>query len=502
MNVRDSAAVLRLRGVSKLYGETTVLHQIDFDVAPGEVHGLVGGNGAGKSTMVKILSGAIRPSAGEVVLEGAPAHWSSPLQARTHGIQTMYQELDLIDELTVGENLYLDSLPKGWLSLLNYTELWRRSDELLNRLNIRVGARQAIKSLPVGQRQMVYLAKMLTRSAKVLIMDEPTASLSAHDQEHLHAIVRQLRQDGVGIVFISHKLEEVMALSDRITVIRDGRMVTTVSAASCSRELLVEKIIGDQLAIHEARPARLERPAQIMLDMQAVSGQRVREVTLSVRAGEVVGLTGLVGAGHEELPFIMAGAAKARSGRLLFAGAAHPGTVEKAVRQGIFLVPEDRKIGGIFPQLGVAENIVTPTLWRFMQGPWVRWSAIHPYGLQMVQKLKIEGYAPRQTVGHLSGGNQQKTLLARYVHPEARLLLLAEPTRGVDVKGRQQIHRTIRELADRGLAVVVSSYDVDEIMELTDYVYCFYEGAMVMEAFTSGTRRETVLRATLGGIDK
>ena len=500
---------LELRGISKSFPGVRALRSVSFDVYPGEVHALLGENGAGKSTLIKILSGVHPPDEGEIYLRGDRVHFADPGHAQARGIATIYQEFSLYPELTVAENIFAGHPPRRFGGLaLDWRRTAREAAALLETLDagdIDVGAR--VGALSVGNRQRVEIAKALSRQAQVLILDEPTAVLTQHDTERLFTIVRRLRDQGVAIIYISHRLEEIFALSSRVTVLRDGQWVATQPTGAINEGELIRQMVGRALqeepvlaAAPPEKTADAVDPAVILRAVGLACRPLLREGSLTLRAGEIVGLAGLIGSGRSELAQAIFGSAPAESGTLEVHG--KQVTVrrpEDAIALGIAYVPEDRQRQGLITAMSVGQNIGLTRLRALRRGPFLDFPAEERLAQGYVESLRIKTPSVRETALNLSGGNQQKIVLAKWLATHPKLLIVDEPTRGIDVGARAEIHRLLVSLArEKKLAILVISSDLQEVLRLSDRVLVMRDGRIVREFPRREATREAVLAAALG----
>lgn len=489
---------LRFDGVSKEFPGVRALDAVTFGAAEGEVHALLGENGAGKSTLLKVLSGSVRPDEGAVVLGGKRQAFLSTADALRAGVAVLSQELQLAPALSVAENVYLGHLPNrsGWVQRDRLEADTRRLLETLGE-DIHPGA--CVASLPIAQRQMVEIAKALARDAKVIALDEPTSSLSGRETERLFAVISDLRREGRVILYVSHRMEEIFRIADAATVLRDGRHVESfarLDALTPSR--LVSLMVGRALEdVYEYE----ERPlGENVLEAEGVRGPGIAApASLTVARGEIVGLFGLVGAGRTELLRLLYGAVPRRAGSLRLGGeVVRPGSPRAAIRAGMALCPEDRKKEGIVPLRSVQENLNLGVRRRFSP---LRFF-IHPrrereHARRQTERLGIRASSPDQKVLHLSGGNQQKVVLGRALGEEVQVLLLDEPTRGIDVGARSEIYALLQGLARRGVGILMASSDLPEVLGLSDRVLVMREGMLVASLPRAEASAERVLQQAL-----
>ena len=501
----NTTPLLQVTSVAKRFGGVQALKGVDFDLHKGEVHALLGENGAGKSTLMNILSGVHQPDTGELLLEGTAVVLSNPAEAQAAGIATIFQELDLVPSLSVTDNLFLGREIMRF-GTIHSAAMEARARELCQEFGIRLDVTQAVQNLSIGQRQLAAILKALSFASKVLIMDEPTAALTALETERLFDVVRQLKARGLGIIYISHRLEEVPVIADRVTVMRDGRVVGE-EEPSAPQSRLVSLLVGRPL--DELYPRRTGDIGERVLTMEAahIDGARSapgwtapKQVDLTLHAGEIVGLAGIMGAGRTELLYSLYGLSPSGkwAGRIEICGKpARLRNVAAARGAGIAFVTDDRRGSGLMIRVSVAANLVLSVLRR-----------VSPSGVispkrekSLVEKnIKLFDIRPPRgdlIVGNLSGGNQQKVVLAKEISTEPRVLLLDEPTRGVDVGAKGEIYHRLRELAQTGLAVLVASSEMPELMGLCDRIIVLREGRSVAE-FT-GTFDEHSIMAAAGG---
>ncbi len=495
-----TAPVLEASDISKRFPGVHALDEVSLTVVPGEVHAVVGENGAGKSTLMKILAGAQSPDAGSIAMAGSPVTIPGPREAHDLGIITIYQELSLINALSVGENIFLGDLPTrgGGAWNVDWPEVWRRSDELLERVGLRIRSQTLVRELSVAQKQLVEFARALARNVRVLILDEPTSSLTERETERLFEIIATLRERGVGIIYISHRLEEVFRIAQRVTVLRDGKLVGTLPTSEASEDRLVRMMVGRDLSrlFTQAR----ETDAPVRLAARGLSrGKALYDVDLEVRAGEIVGLAGLVGAGRTELVRCLFGADRLDKGEILLDGRpVKIRTPGDAVDLGIALVPEDRKLQALILGMGVRENLSLPMLDR-LGSPYVpsrtqERSLVREY----IDNLSIRTPHMEQRVGALSGGNQQKVVIARWLATKPKVLILDEPTRGIDVGAKAEVHALIARLAESGVAILMVSSELPEILGMSHRILVMRGGRIVAEMPRSEASEEAIMAAATG----
>ena len=496
----EHRVLLSLRGIHKRYGGVHALRGVDLDLAPGEVHALVGQNGAGKSTLIKVISGAEQPDAGQVLMDGRPLTISSPQRAFALGIATVYQEPHLLPELTVTENVFLGRELRDRLGNIDWRRQRQRVRELCQRLAIDPDLADApMRDLGIALHQLVQIAKALANQARVLVLDEPSAILTQRETEILFHVVRQLRSEGVAVLYISHHLEEIFAIADRVTVMKDGEVVARGGVRDLSMERIIQLMVGRRLEAGEERRRRIGDRTVLEVRELGRAG-RYRQVSFSVRAGEIVGLFGLIGAGGMDVMLALFGAEPAETGEIRLEGRKLAiRSPRDAAAHGIAMLPEDRKTQGLFLSQSLAYNVAMGNLGRmsrlgFVLAPGREASTARSW----IDRLTIRAPGPGTRVEHLSGGNQQKVLLARLLTQRPRLLLLAEPTRGVDVGAKEEIHRLVFELADAGVPIVVVSSELPEVVRLADRVMVMRQGRLAAEYARETVDPAVVLNAAIG----
>ena len=485
---------LEVRGISKTYPGVRALDQITFTCGKGSVHALVGENGAGKSTLIKILSGAVAPDEGELLLDGQPYTPESPNEAAEAGVSTIYQEFNLIPGLSVAENIFLgrERIENG---LLDSKSMRKEAQVLLKRIGAPIDVRRRVGTLSVAEQQLVEIAKSLAISARVLIMDEPSATLSDHEMTLLYDVVRKLSSEGVTIIYVSHRMDEIFDLCDTCTVMKDGRSVCTRPVAELNREALIRLMVGRELDTRfpDKRPAGT---GEIVLEVEGLRlEQRVRNVTFSVRAGEVVGLAGLVGAGRTEVARAIFGLENVTGGRISLRGQDHrPDSPSQAIEAGIAFVPEDRKTQGLVLGLSIRENAILPTLKSICRFGFVEGHKERARVVKVCKQLAVSASSVEVPVVTLSGGNQQKVVFGKWMAHSFSLLILDEPTRGVDVGAKTEFYKLIDEIARSGKAVLLISSELPELIGMADRIIGVRDGVVTGEAMAPGATEESVLQ--------
>jgi ribose transport system ATP-binding protein len=489
-------SLLALDGVTKTFSGARALDGVSLTVERGEIHALVGENGAGKSTLIKVISGAHTPDAGRVTLDGVPLPVGDPLAVARRGVAIIYQELTLVPELTVAENIFLGR-ERGTL-WLRRREMKAEAQRVLSDAGVDVSARARVGSLSIPKRQMVEIARAISAASSVLVLDEPTSSLPDRDVRVLLDVLRGLRSRGLGLVYVSHRLDEVFAIADRVTVLRDGKVTSTGLVRGLDRSQLIRSMVGRDLG--DEYPPRTTPLGDVALEVSGlhVPG-RVENVDLTVRRGEIVGLAGLVGAGRTSVGLALGGALASR-GTIRVGGAAVKfRSPSAALAAGVAYVTEDRKLSGMFASLDVGTNITITSLSKFVRFGWLRRGGEREAARQAATTFDVRCTGLHQPAGTLSGGNQQKLLLARFLLEPRRVLILDEPTRGVDVGARAGIYATIRRLAESGLAIVMISSELPELLGMADRVIVLRERRTVGELPRADATEERILSLATPG---
>jgi ribose transport system ATP-binding protein len=495
-------SLLEMRGIEKFFGTVRALKGVDLDVRVGEVHCVLGQNGAGKSTLIKTLAGAHQPTAGTILWDGQPTVIANPTAALALGIATMYQELDVVDGLTVAENIFLGhELATG--GVLHRGEASRRTRELLERLGHgEIPPNREVGELSAAHKQVVSLARALSRNARLIIMDEPSAVLDSEEVKNLFRVIEELTAQGIAIIYISHRLEEIRQIGDRITVIKDGAsMASGLSAADTPTAELIRLMTGR--TVEYVFPPRTELPADAPVVLEA-SNLALRgvfsDVSFDVHAGEIVGLAGLVGSGRSEILETIYGARKRTAGRVSIRGRVlRPGSVRDAVNAGVGLAPEERKSQGLLLEEPIFRNVTLSTFARMARGGILDERRERRETVAQIAALDLRPADPDRITGTLSGGNQQKIMLGRWLVHGTDLLLLDEPTRGVDVGARADIYALIRRLADQGAAIVVVSSEIPEVLGLADRILVIGDGRVLRDAPATELDEHTILDLVMKG---
>ena len=491
------SSLLEMRGITKRFPGVVALDGVDFELEKGEVHVLLGENGAGKSTLIKMLSGAYQPDEGEILLNGEPVSISSATDAQERGISTIYQEFNLVPQLTVAENIFLGRQPRRF-GVVDRRKMQEEARKLLERMKVLVDPSALISNLGVAQRQMVEIAKALSLNARILIMDEPTASLSGQEVERLFEIVRGLKEEEVGVIFISHHLEEVAEIGDRVTVLRDGKMVDRVLASTDHREF-VRMMVGR--SIEDQFPRRQSEVGEVLLEVKNLSREGILEdVSFEVRAGEVVGMAGIVGAGRTELARAIFGADPIDSGEVWVRGERmRLGEPREAKDRSIGFVTEDRQGQGVVPPLSVAENLGLASLEQNVRAGLVDRGEQRKRAGKMVEDLNIRTPGLEQEVRYLSGGNQQKVVIGKWLLAGSQVLIMDEPTRGIDVGAKVEIYELMNELTENGAGILMISSDLPEILGMSDRILVMSSGRITGELLADEANGENVMELATRG---
>jgi rhamnose transport system ATP-binding protein len=496
----NPAPLLEVRGIEKSFPGVRALSDVSFDVRAGEVHALIGENGAGKSTLIKIMSGVYRPDDGSILIEGRETRFSGPDDARRAGVATIYQELLLFPELSVAENIFLGHAPKASFGRIDLKAMRERAEALLASLDIDdLPADEIVGALSVGNRQRVEILRALSHDARILIMDEPTAALTEADVTRLFHIVRRLKSRGVAIVYISHRLDETFAIADRVTVLRDGSYVGTRLTGETDAGELVQMMVGRRI---DNMFPKTDAPigAPVLEAHEIVRRPMTKSVSLTVRAGEIVGLAGLVGSGRSEFAQTVFGITPAESGEIRLMGEAVRIVSAKSARaKGIAYVPEDRGVQGLIRPMSVLHNLSLATLGALSWAGFIDRAAERRLAEAAIQRFSVKTSSPDEIAGRLSGGNQQKIVLGKWLANNPKLLILDEPTRGIDVGSKAEIHRLMSELAGAGVAILMISSELPEVLGMSDRVLVMREGRLVAEFDRAHATSEAVGAAMMGG---
>ena len=496
---RGGETVLSLEGLGKSYPGVRACDAISLDMRRGEIHALLGENGAGKSTLMKVLGGILQPNEGRIFIEEEPTVMTTPVQAKAKGVVFIHQELSLADELTVAENIWLGELPLKSFGRVNWAKLYEDTNAILKTLNVGFDAKTRVGDLSIANQQMVEIARALTVDPKAVIFDEPTASLTDAEKVVLFDVISDLQSKGVGIIYISHRMEEIFKITDRISVLRDGQYRGTLNTRETDEEEVTKLMIGRSLDL--SRNESHHEMGDVALEVRGLScGKLYQDVSFNVRKGEVLGFYGLVGAGRTEIAETLFGLRDPSAGQILLNGQeVRIKSPIDAIANGISLVPEDRKGQGLVLGMNCRDNMTLPQVDDLTAGPFVSDGAEIAIFDQYRDKLDIRTPGWRQTVGNLSGGNQQKIVIGKWLSMRPEVLIVDEPTRGIDVGSKSEIHNLIRDLAAQGYAVIVISSEMPEVLHVSDRIVAMYSGK-VMREFTSDEVTEDSLIQAISGI--
>ncbi len=488
--------IAELRDISKRFAATQALDGVSLELLGGEVHGLVGENGAGKSTFVKILAGIHHPDGGSILLDGHEVAFTGPAQARAMGIAVVHQEPQLFPDLSVAENVFIGHAPRTAFGL-DWRRMERDARGLFEQLGVGIDPGVQVRGLSMADQQLIEIARSLSLKSRILILDEPTASLSAHEVERLFTIVSQTRSAGVAVLFVSHRLEEVFELTDRTTVFRDGRHVMTATTSSLTPADLIRHMVGREVTLFP----RVDKPiGEVVLEVRGLTRRdEFTDISFSVRSGEIVGMAGLVGAGRTEVARVLFGIDRAEDGEIRLDGKpvefANPAA---AMDAGLAYVPEDRHLQGLVLDFPISSNVTLPILRRLFPRLVVRPATERDVAEDYGRQLDIRMRNVQQLAASLSGGNQQKVVLAKWLATKPRVLILDEPTRGIDIGAKVEVHRIVGELAASGLAIVLISSDLPEVLAMSDRILVLHEGRLSAELEGTGATQEHVMFAATG----
>jgi rhamnose transport system ATP-binding protein len=482
----------------KRYGPTVALDALSLTVERGKVHALLGENGAGKSTLVKLLAGVYQPDSGELLVDGQARTFANPAEARDAGLAVIYQEPTLFADLSIAENIYMGRQPRDRLGRIRYDEMNREVDTLLQSLGVNLRAERLVRGLSIADQQVVEIAKALSLNANVLIMDEPTAALSLTEVERLFAIVRSLRERNAAILFITHRLDEVFALTQRLTIMRDGLKVFDAMTADMTIDSIVSKMVGRDLDTFY--PKADVAPGEVRLSVRGLTRDGVfKNVSFEVRAGEIVALAGLVGAGRSEVARAIFGIDHVDAGEVRIAGKPlQLGRPQAAVRAGLALVPEDRRAQGLALELSIARNASLTVLGRLVKHGLISSRSENTLAADWGRRLRLKASDLDAPVGTLSGGNQQKVVLGKWLATGPKVLIIDEPTRGIDVGAKAEVYRTLAELVREGMAVLMISSELPEVLGMADRILVMHEGRISADIARADANEERVMSAALG----
>lgn len=489
---------VELLGISKHFPGVQALQAVSFEVQPGEVHALMGENGAGKSTLMKILAGVYTPDLGSIRVDGQERRFHTPREAQEAGIRMIYQELTTLPNLDVGRNILLGREPRRGLRL-DEGLLYTKAQAILESLHLELPLKTPVEELPLGQQQMVEIARAIAAEPKVLVMDEPTSSLGKHEEEALFELVERLRSRGVAIVYISHRMAEVFRLADRVTVLRDGQYIGTRPISDLDEGQLIEMMIGRRL---EPRTREQKKPGGVVLKVEGLRSGRAQKVSFTLRTGEVLGLAGLVGAGRSETARAIVGLDSLEAGNIELTGRpVHFRNPEEALKAGVVYVPEDRKGLGLVLMHSIRRNLALPSLPKLSRRGIVLESAVDSLVQTYMDRLRIKAPSAAQLVENLSGGNQQKVVLAKWLALRPRVLILDEPTRGIDVQAKAEVYELVHEVASEGMAVLLISSETSEMLRESDRIVVLHQGYVVGELEANTATERQLVSLAFGQIE-
>lgn len=492
--------VIEMKGISRSFSGNKVLDQVDFQLLPGEIHALMGENGAGKSTLIKILTGIYERDAGKVFIKGKEVHFKNPKEAEQFGIAVIHQELNIIPYLTVYENMFLGKeLTVGRFGITKDKEMKRKTKEYLNRLGIEIDPNMEAGNLSVGQQQMIEIARAVAADTEVLIMDEPTAALTEREIEALFKVISSLKKQGVGIVYVSHRMEEIFQICDRISVLRDGQFIGTKEVAKTNFDEIVKLMVGRQLG--ERFPERDTKIGQERFKVENLTSKGSFEnIRFSVHQGEIVGVAGLMGAGRSEIMQAIFGYRKMDGGKVFIDGKEM--TIKSpydAIKAGIAFVTEDRKSQGLILELSVRENLSITTLDKISKNSLISSKTEISLADEMIEKLHVKTSGREISVKSLSGGNQQKIVIGKWLGIHPKILILDEPTRGVDVGAKKEIYQLMNDLTKQGVSIIMVSSELPEILGMSDRILVIHEGKLAAELDKSEANQENIMQSATGG---
>lgn len=494
MNRDHAAPILEMKQITKKYTGVTALNSVDFTLRSKEVHALVGENGAGKSTLIKVLGGAVRKTSGEIYFSGKKQDITTPLQSQSLGVAIIYQELMLAPDLSAADNILLGRYPKKWKLFVDKKSVLKRSGKILAMLGASIDLNVPLHLLTIAEQQIVEVAKALSLDAKIIVMDEPSAVLTPHELDKLFEVIETLKRQDVSFIYISHRLEEVFRIADRVTVLRDGELQGAKNVADVDRNQIINMMVGREIEIshRDSSKKRSDRP---ILEVEGLRSEFLRKpINFKLFKGEILGIAGLVGAGRSQVVRALFGADRKTDGQIFING--DPVEIHSpadAVRHGLGLVPEDRKNQGLMMDLSVAENMTITNLKNYTLGWFIKKNREKTAAERLIQRLKIRTQSIYENVTSLSGGNQQKVIVARWLDTQANIIIFDEPTRGVDVAAKSQIHSLIRELNEQSASIIMISSELPEILEISDRIIVMHEGNITGELESMEATEEKII---------
>jgi rhamnose transport system ATP-binding protein len=497
-----SESILELKNITKQFSGVEVLHEVSFSLRSGEVHALLGENGAGKSTLVKVITGVHQPDGGEIYLNGQRVHFSDTRDSRNAGIAAIYQELSLFPDLDVAENIFVGRQPTTRFGNIDWRKLYHDADELLTSLGVHLDLKKKARVLSIAEQQMVEIARAFSINAQVMIMDEPTSSLTLNEVADFFRLVRRLRENGTAIIFISHRLEELFELADRVTVLRDGYYVDTCSIDEVNRDDLIRMMVGRTISNLYPKQDVSAGELALKVDHLTSPGQ-FYDISFELRRGEILGLAGLVGAGRTEVARAVFGVEPAASGVIEVEGVrVSISSPEQAISLGLAYVPEDRQKHGLIPPMDIITNISLPLLKVYASRGWLRSKVERTAAVELANQMEVRASSVWQKTRELSGGNQQKVVLAKWLSTKPRILILDEPTRGIDVGTKAAVHALMSQLASEGLAILMISSELPEVIGMSDRVLVMREGHLTAEFTRAEATQEKILHASTQSITR
>jgi len=493
----NSVSVLEMRHISKQFDMTQALDNVTFSLHPGEIHALVGENGAGKSTLIKIMTGVYRPDQGEILLNGSPIQIHNSLDAQKHGIAAIYQEPMTFPDLNVAENIFISHEDRG--AIVNWNKMTTDAEKILNQLGVKLNPRAQARGLTLAAQQAVEIAKAISLNVQVLIMDEPTASLSVHEVSQLFKLARSLRDKGVAVLFIGHRLEEVLEIADRVTVLRDGKLISSAPRAEVTVDTIIRDMVGRN--VEEFFNKKTVEKGDLLVSVRNLSKENIFEnVNFDVRRGEILGFAGLIGSRRTDVGLALFGIEPADSGEIVFEGKSRKiGSPQEALSLGIAYATEDRRQLGLTMPMSIASNITLPTLKKYLTKlGLIRQTEEVATAEEYRKKLELRAPSVFSAVENLSGGNQQKVMLSKWLNANPKLLILDEPTRGIDIGAKVEVHHIVNELAAQGLGVILISSDLPEVLGMSDRILVMREGRQMAIFDRAEATEEKIMTAAMG----
>ena len=494
--------ILELKNITKRFSGVEVLHQVPYQLRPGEVHALLGENGAGKSTLIKVITGIHQPEEGEIFLNDERVQFADTRESRQAGIAAIYQELSLFPDLDVAENIFVGRQPTAAGGRIDWRRLYKEAGELLTSLGVQLDLKQKARSLSIAQQQMVEIARAFSINAHILIMDEPTSSLTLNEVADLFRLVRRLREQGTAIIFISHRLEELFEIADRVTVLRDGSYIGTRNMEEVTRDELIRMMVGR--TITNLFPKQDVQAGDVVLRVENLTREGVFEdVSFELHAGEILGMAGLIGAGRTDVARAIFGVEPPTSGKIEINGQAiEIRSPQQAIELGLAYVPEDRQAHGLVPPMNIIANLSLPTLDEYVRRGWLQAKAEQTAAYEMAQKMELRANNIWQKVRELSGGNQQKVVLGKWLATKPHILILDEPTRGIDVGTKAAVHELMSDLAAEGIAILMISSELPEVVGMSDRVLVMREGHMTATLSRAEATQEKILQFATQAAEK